>query len=407
MLRFRCNFVFLLWLNVILLIIKVDGRNYNADGGRYASRYETDVDYPFDKLVVDANIDEKEKNMFEDRNDDTLQLAHVIFRHGDRTPDVTTLYPNDPYINETYFPYGLGQLLPAGRDRSYRLGKELRARYNNFIGPIYFPDLLEARSSSYPRTQMTLQLVLSGLFPPTNDFKIGSLNWQPIPYNFVERSRDDLIATYVMCEKIFDMAEELEATPYYKKKLKPLNSLYEYLSIHSGWNVNNTRLLFFIQNSIKCETEWGFPMPDWATKLPWKKFEAAAAKFWVVLSDTPRFRQILIGNLLKKIINNSKDKIERTLKPSARKLYLYAGHDFNIFPMLRALGYNEEKLTPYNAYIAIELHKVNGIYGIKAFYQDYEKRQPKAIKFPKCGTFCPFEEFVNLVDENIAGDDWC
>lgn len=29
-------------------------------------------------------------------------------RHGARTPQST--YPNDPYINETFFPYGWGQL---------------------------------------------------------------------------------------------------------------------------------------------------------------------------------------------------------------------------------------------------------------------------------------------------------
>lgn len=29
-------------------------------------------------------------------------------RHGARTPQST--YPNDPYINQTFFPYGWGQL---------------------------------------------------------------------------------------------------------------------------------------------------------------------------------------------------------------------------------------------------------------------------------------------------------
>lgn len=32
-----------------------------------------------------------------------------VFRHGDRTP-VTPTYPLDPYINETYEPYGHGEL---------------------------------------------------------------------------------------------------------------------------------------------------------------------------------------------------------------------------------------------------------------------------------------------------------
>lgn len=33
-----------------------------------------------------------------------------IFRHGDRTPDQDVIYKNDPYRNETYYPFGYGQL---------------------------------------------------------------------------------------------------------------------------------------------------------------------------------------------------------------------------------------------------------------------------------------------------------
>lgn len=35
-----------------------------------------------------------------------------VFRHGDRTPDNNgrEMFPNDPYINFSFFPTGLGQL---------------------------------------------------------------------------------------------------------------------------------------------------------------------------------------------------------------------------------------------------------------------------------------------------------
>lgn len=44
------------------------------------------------------------------KEDDSLVMVHVLFRHGQRTPDVSTIYPKDPYRNETYYPYGLGAL---------------------------------------------------------------------------------------------------------------------------------------------------------------------------------------------------------------------------------------------------------------------------------------------------------
>jgi prostatic aicd phosphatase len=57
---------------------------------------------------------------------DTLVLLHVVnftqqrkciflqdfqlFRHGNRTPDKMSRYPADPYLNETFQPFGYSQL---------------------------------------------------------------------------------------------------------------------------------------------------------------------------------------------------------------------------------------------------------------------------------------------------------
>lgn len=41
---------------------------------------------------------------------DTLVLTSVVFRHGDRIPELQTGYPNNPYVNDTFFPYDYGDL---------------------------------------------------------------------------------------------------------------------------------------------------------------------------------------------------------------------------------------------------------------------------------------------------------
>lgn len=78
----------------------------------------------------------------------------------------------------------------------YRLGKILRARYNQFLGPTYTPDLIDPTSSSANRTKMSLELVLAGLFPPKGTLLEwqNELNWQPIPYNYLSPS--DHVCTY-------------------------------------------------------------------------------------------------------------------------------------------------------------------------------------------------------------------
>lgn len=70
-----------------------------------------------------------------------------------------------------------------GKGQEYQIGKNLRKNYNSFLGPIYTEDLLEARTTDTPRTKMSLQLVLAGLWPPKRFQKWDPiLNWQPIPY---------------------------------------------------------------------------------------------------------------------------------------------------------------------------------------------------------------------------------
>lgn len=38
----------------------------------------------------------------------TLELVHIVFRHGARTPVDT--YPNDPYVNDSFTPTGWGHV---------------------------------------------------------------------------------------------------------------------------------------------------------------------------------------------------------------------------------------------------------------------------------------------------------
>lgn len=77
--------------------------------------------------------------------------------------------------------------------REFKIGKALRKRYDKFLGKVYEPDLLDAQSTDFNRTKMSLQLVLAGLYPPIGDqiFETG-LYWQPIPYNFVPRNQDNV-----------------------------------------------------------------------------------------------------------------------------------------------------------------------------------------------------------------------
>lgn len=79
-----------------------------------------------------------------------------------------------------------------GKKQEFDIGVALRNRYGSWLGDIYYPDLLEARSTSPARTRMSLLLTLAGLFPPAPSQQWNSnLNWQPIPYTYKES--DDMV----------------------------------------------------------------------------------------------------------------------------------------------------------------------------------------------------------------------
>lgn len=84
--------------------------------------------------------------------------------------------------------------LQLGKKREYDLGSHLRSLYNDFLGEDYTPKKLAARSTEYDRAKMSLQLVLSSLYPPKGTQVWNKyLNWQPIPYTYEPGDNDILM----------------------------------------------------------------------------------------------------------------------------------------------------------------------------------------------------------------------
>lgn len=79
----------------------------------------------------------------------------------------------------------------------YELGKFLRERYDGFLSAHYKSDDVYAYSSDKDRTKMSLQLVLAGLYP-TTDQAIWNKNlmWSPVPYTYTPRQFDILLRAY-------------------------------------------------------------------------------------------------------------------------------------------------------------------------------------------------------------------
>ncbi|XP_018579473.1 venom acid phosphatase Acph-1-like [Anoplophora glabripennis] len=340
-------------------------------------------------------------------NEETLVLVHVLFRHGERTVDPSTLYPTDPYKDEKYYPYGVGQLTNAGKITEYKIGKALRKRYDNFLGRVYEPDLLDAQSTDVNRTKMSLELVLAGLFPPIGDqiFETG-LYWQPIPYNFIPKGQDNILLG-ILCPNYEKYYNRLMKSKKWQREFFERRELFNYLSFHSGWNISNYGDIFYLYFGLRSEKEWGFELPEWTKLVYPQPLEDMVIKEYFVATSTTNLRRLATGYHLRKILDDTKAKIEGTLKPPSRKIFLYSAHESNVANFLTTLDIFEPQIPPYGCYILVEVHQINGIYGIKIFYQDYIGDGPKLLKLAACEEFCPLNKFESLVEEYLPADDFC
>lgn len=122
-------------------------------------------------------------------------------------------------------------ILQKGKLKEYLLGKSLRKRYNNFLGS-YVSSVVEGRSTYMNRTKASLELVLAGLFPPSEEemFYKG-LRWQPIPYTAVARNSDPVIRynTYLYLFKYSIKNDKYKIQYMHVPTIPYMLCMYEYI----------------------------------------------------------------------------------------------------------------------------------------------------------------------------------
>ncbi|XP_076250786.1 venom acid phosphatase Acph-1-like [Rhynchophorus ferrugineus] len=346
--------------------------------------------------------------VYNEFDQDSLILTHVLFRHGNRTADRQhELYPNDPYLNEPYFPYGNGQLTKVGKKKEYDLGKSLRARYNTLLGDQYDPMIVDAYSTDYNRTKMSLQLVLAGLFPPKEEdiFENGLL-WQPVPFNYLPKYEDKVLLG-VLCPNYLKMYDEVTKSEEMQKKFAEHANAFRYISEHSGLNVTRFYDLYNLYFGLSTEEEYGLLLPEW-TQIVWPEtITNLAIQDYFVSMTTDDMVKMASGYYIEKIIQDTIKKIISSDWPGKR-IYLYSAHENNIAELLISLNlFNKPHVPNYGAWISIEIHFINNVYGVKIYYENYTGKGPELLTIPDCESFCPLDKFIALTSHLIPSEDLC
>lgn len=332
-----------------------------------------------------------------------LRFVSVVFRHGDRNVDNehSESYQNDPYKDRNNYPDGDGQLINAGKRRSYQLGQMLRIKYNNFLGNLYYQPNIYAHSSPIIRCKMSLQLVLAALYPPTDVQKWNPfLLWQPT--NFISSAKldDDLLFAILCPTYTRPYHDILQNNLAVKKKVAEFDDLKKEASIHAGENITTVYGLWLLFNTLAAQSAVGLRLPEWTQSIfPCGELLDAAVLQFDIFSYGPLNRRNG-GVLLRRIMNDMTEVKNGTLKD--RKINLFSGHDINVAAMLQALNIFDYRIPQYTSSVIIELHEKNDEFFVKVVHYLGIPSIMLEKSIPGCETLCPFEKFVQLTSASTA-----
>ncbi|XP_011703039.1 PREDICTED: venom acid phosphatase Acph-1-like isoform X2 [Wasmannia auropunctata] len=335
-----------------------------------------------------------------------LQLLHVVLRHGDKVPHREFQnYPNDPHRNHSYYPMGNGDLTNQGKMREYKIGTMLRERYDQYFGPDYWPAKIYARSTDAPRTQLSLQLVLAGLFPPSERQTWNPhLPWIPTWTFFVPYKTDNLLFPHY-CYRYKEEYQRFLQLDSVKKLINKYKNVMDYLTDHTGKLINTTDAVTFLYNLLKEEADQNLTLPRWTQNVFPSPMNEIIELDFKLRSYTKTLKRLNGGVLLRKIVDDIQDHQAGKASPD-RKAFLFGSHEFNIAALIYALGTNEPTVPAYGATIILEtLRDKKGIYYVRVLLWTGVTEQLKVQTIPGCAEICPFEDFLGIVKDILPNDD--
>ncbi|CAH1957980.1 unnamed protein product [Acanthoscelides obtectus] len=295
----------------------------------------------------------------------------------------------------------------AGKVKEYTIGTSLRERYDAFLGDVYYPKIVDARSTDTNRTKMSLELVLAGLFPPrtTQIWNPMNLTWQPIPYNYLPSSQDKELQGH-LCPKYLEEYNRIISSDKFKAEFNKYSDTVVYLNKNTGLNLTSFHDVYNLYFVLTTEEEFGLKLPKWTESVYPDLVREMAIREYLTGSGTDNSKRLGTGYLIKKIIEDTQNRIKDLENKRGRKIYLYSAHESNIARLLLFLDIFQPLHVPnYGSYIIFEIHKKDDEYGVKVFYQDYLSESLNLVRLPACQDLCPLDKFIKLYQDLIPDDD--
>ncbi|KAJ2944615.1 hypothetical protein O0L34_g3970 [Tuta absoluta] len=331
-------------------------------------------------------------------NSTELVVAIVIFRHGDRTPDQEELdlYPEVDNKN-ILFPFGAKALTNKGKQRSYRIGKYLRRRYDKLVNQLYLPEEIALWSTEYDRTKMTALAAMAGMYPPPPAQRWNpSLDWQPVTYKTIPYDDDDLLYWY-NCPRYLSLRDKVYEQPEVKASIQTYNELFEYLSNRTSTDIDTPEDVFYLSNLFQALESIKIQAPKWVRRRS-KEINDVTKLEYSIENYNPELIRLASGVLMNEIRNVMSQFVHG--REDGRKLRMYSAHENNVAALMAAVGVFEPHQPPYGSTFSLELRRgVTGEYSVMAVYTvDPLIVDERVLEMSGCNgqLLCPFDMFLNI-----------
>ncbi|XP_052131387.1 prostatic acid phosphatase-like isoform X2 [Frankliniella occidentalis] len=338
----------------------------------------------------------------------TLEQLHVVFRHGNRTPEAP--YPTDPNKNYTWPPMGWDQLSQAGIASTFRLGRLFRQLYGDFLGDLYYQTDVNATSTDIPRTKLSLQAFMAGLFPAKGSEQWdapGSLgaSWQPFVYHYMPKHLDDyLYMNGVECPRYAKEFAQAERSDRVRQILGSDPAMVAELTEKAGIG-NSLAQISRFYCTISIETDEGRIVPSWVKPFYPERLEKVSLWHFHVRVLTRVMQRLKAGPLVKHLVATMKETRDGAKKP---RLWIYSGHDDTVSALGLAIRTWGAMYPDFNAMLVLELLKKadTGEYAVQVLVRESHAVDAHVVPVEGCdGNPCPLDKFHELV-KDVIPQDW-
>jgi len=352
-------------------------------------------------LVSSTTSAEVPKALSQNTGDEQLKMLHLFFRHGQRTPADT--YPNDPYLNHTFSPFGWGQLTNVGKKQLYDLGLWARDRYDQFLGSTFSPDYVHAQSTGVSRTQMSIALVLAALFQPRGTPLEWNkdLNWQPVPFTYEPLDQDTLLLVRTTCPRYYEALDEVFKLPEVKALLDANRELFEELTKITGMDIKTPDDIQSLYSTLKAEQEFGVKLPEWTERYYPQRLQNLTEESYVLNVYTDELKRIKGGPFLAKTLNEWKNIAQGKKE---KKIFVYAGHDSTVVNILSAFNVWKPQFPDYATAGFLELYQNarTGVWSVSIMSKRVGQA-PEVLTIPGCDSLCALEKLETLLSNHLPG----